>query len=252
METAQLYVRDVVATVFRPEKELKGFVKVSLEPGEARTIAFDLDRRAFAFYDTVSGDWQVEGGDFEILIGASSRDIRLAAAVAVASKREVVVDSAQLRRLQPYYTPASDFPIDRQAFEALCGRTIPGNEVARGEDYTLNTPLGDMRQTLLGRLLYYAIRRKIDKTANDETQISIMARHFAEEVPLRGMMMVSGGKVTSGMLEGLLMVLNGRFLHGFARLFTELRRKEDSFQLLLKLSGLAALSPKNRVASRSR
>jgi len=76
-EIVQLYVRDVESLVVRPEKELKGFEKVELKPGEEKTVVFELDRRAFAYYNTDIRDWHVETGEFEILIGKSSRDIVL-------------------------------------------------------------------------------------------------------------------------------------------------------------------------------
>jgi hypothetical protein len=129
------------------------------------------------------------------------------------------------------------FPIDRPAFETLCGRTMPSNEIAEREEYTLNTPIADLRRTILGRLLYNAVRRRT-KSLDTETAISIMARNLIEELPLRGMVMMSGGKVTYGMMEGVLMVLNRRFLRGFATLFAEFRRKEDGLKLFRKLSGL--------------
>lgn len=79
-EIVQVYVRDVASSLPRPPKELKGFAKVVLNPGERQTVALTLDERAFAFYDPDRHAWVVEPGEFEILIGASSRDIRLAAA----------------------------------------------------------------------------------------------------------------------------------------------------------------------------
>ncbi|HTG71032.1 MAG TPA: glycoside hydrolase family 3 C-terminal domain-containing protein, partial [Candidatus Udaeobacter sp.] len=82
-EIVQLYVRDVVSTVIRPRKELKGFQKVELQPGEKKTVKFALDRRAFAYYNTELGDWHVESGVFDILIGASLRRILLQTAVEV-------------------------------------------------------------------------------------------------------------------------------------------------------------------------
>jgi beta-glucosidase len=78
-EVVQLYVRDVESSLARPPKELKGFAKVSLEPGERTNVQFDLDRRAFAFYDPQRAEWIVESGTFEILLGGSSRDIRATA-----------------------------------------------------------------------------------------------------------------------------------------------------------------------------
>jgi beta-glucosidase len=76
-EVAQVYVADTHSEVPRPPKELKGFVKVSLEPGETRRVAIQLDRRSFSYYDVASRDWAVTPGDFEILVGRSSEAIEL-------------------------------------------------------------------------------------------------------------------------------------------------------------------------------
>ncbi|MBT2761369.1 glycoside hydrolase family 3 C-terminal domain-containing protein [Paenibacillus sp. ISL-20] len=84
-EIVQLYVHDMESSVIRPEQELKGFDKVELAPGEAKTIIFELDHRSFAYYDIELKDWVVESGDFEIRIGKSSRDIVLTEIVEVES-----------------------------------------------------------------------------------------------------------------------------------------------------------------------
>jgi len=76
-EIVQLYVRDIQSTFARPEKELKAFDKVELKPKQTKTIKFTLNREAFWYFDTIKNAWSTEAGDFEILIGASSRDIRL-------------------------------------------------------------------------------------------------------------------------------------------------------------------------------
>ena len=79
-EIVQLYVSDPEALLARPPKELKGFEKVALEPGESTTVEFTLDRRALSFYDPhadpYAGAWIAEPGEFEVLVGSSSRDIR--------------------------------------------------------------------------------------------------------------------------------------------------------------------------------
>ncbi len=82
-EAVQLYVRDVKSTVERPVRELKGFQKVFLDPGEEKEIHFILDKRSFAYYETAISDWFVESGEFVIEVGASSRDIRLSKSVQV-------------------------------------------------------------------------------------------------------------------------------------------------------------------------
>jgi len=84
-EIVQLYVRDVESKVNRPEKELKGFEKIELAPGEEKTVTFKLDKRSFAYYNTEIRDWYVESGEFEILVGKSSKEIELKETVKVNS-----------------------------------------------------------------------------------------------------------------------------------------------------------------------
>lgn len=75
-EIVQVYVHDHKSQLVRPEKELKGFAKVSLQPGETKTVSIPLDFRAFAFYHPEYGQWITENGEFDLLIAASSADIR--------------------------------------------------------------------------------------------------------------------------------------------------------------------------------
>ncbi|MDE3133131.1 MAG: glycoside hydrolase family 3 C-terminal domain-containing protein [Acidobacteriota bacterium] len=76
-EVVQLYVGDPVAGVYRPMQELRGFRKVALEPGASSRVTIELDKRAFAYWHVARGGWVVEGGEFQLRVGASSRDIRL-------------------------------------------------------------------------------------------------------------------------------------------------------------------------------
>ena len=76
-EVAQVYVGDTHASVPRPVKELKGFARVQLKPGESRRVSVTLDRRAFSFYDVKKKDWSAESGQFGILVGSSSQKIEL-------------------------------------------------------------------------------------------------------------------------------------------------------------------------------
>ncbi len=77
-EIVQLYVRDVQARLQRPEKELKAFAKVALAPGEQQTVTFSITEQALAYYDDLTQAWVAEAGEFEVLVGASSQDIRAA------------------------------------------------------------------------------------------------------------------------------------------------------------------------------
>lgn len=84
-EIVQLYVSDVESTVIRPVRELKGFAKVALEPGESKVVSFTLNKRSFAYYNVDMNDWHVETGEFEIQVGSSSRDIHVHTRVNVES-----------------------------------------------------------------------------------------------------------------------------------------------------------------------
>jgi len=88
-ETVQFYVNDQTGYCRRPEKELKGFEKVSLQPGETKTVSVTLDARSFAWYNTELHDWFIGSGTFEILVGASSRDIRESIAVQMNSAQQL-------------------------------------------------------------------------------------------------------------------------------------------------------------------
>lgn len=91
-EVVQLYVSDQTGLIQRPEKELKDFAKVHLEPGETKEIKFTLGKRSFAWYNTEIKDWYCGTGNYEILAGASSRDIRLRETVCVTAQKELPIE----------------------------------------------------------------------------------------------------------------------------------------------------------------
>jgi beta-glucosidase len=87
-ETVQVYVRDVASSLARPAKELKGFGKVALKPGETKSITISLDGSSFTYYDPAAGKWIAESGEFEILVGRSSMDIVLCDVVMLESSQD--------------------------------------------------------------------------------------------------------------------------------------------------------------------
>jgi beta-glucosidase len=90
-EAIQLYIADHESSVARPEKELKAFKKVSLAPGETKEVTFTLDKRAFAYYEVQLHDFYVESGEFTIMVGSSSKDIRKTAKIHVEGTVEIPV-----------------------------------------------------------------------------------------------------------------------------------------------------------------
>lgn len=88
-EIVQLYIKDCTGSAIRPEKELKGFEKVALDPGETKTVTMELDKRSFAWYSTELHDWFAASGDYQILVGVSSRDIHLTGTIHLDSSQQI-------------------------------------------------------------------------------------------------------------------------------------------------------------------
>lgn len=132
-EVVQLYVADRESTVIRPVRELKEFAKVSLKPGEKKTVSFTLSKRAFSYYNIAIRDWHVETGEFEIQIGKSSRDIILTEVVKVNS-------TVTLPRTYHMNTTLGDILADEKAskiaaplIEAYLAVNAPKEEEGLGE-----------------------------------------------------------------------------------------------------------------------
>jgi beta-glucosidase len=227
-EIVQLYVRDVDSTIFRPEKELKGFDKVFLQPGEEKRIEFRLDERAFAYYNVEIAGWHVESGAFEILIGASSADIRARETVWVESTQpEVRVPDLRQNTPAYYNLPGGDLVIEEGAFRALYGKALPSNKVLPGEPFTVNSTLGDIKGTFVGKRLYDTVMNSLRKMLGadtDETSRRMMAK-LVEDMPLRNLIMMSNGQFTPGMVNGLLSLMNGRPISGVFQLVGALIKK---------------------------
>ncbi|MDX9864773.1 MAG: glycoside hydrolase family 3 C-terminal domain-containing protein [Anaerolineaceae bacterium] len=219
-EIVQLYVRDVEASVFRPEKELKGFARVSLQPGEETVVMLELDSRAFAFYDTMRHDWIVEAGTFEILVGASSRDIRLKTMIEAGS------ETAGGQQHPVYRHFPKGAVIDKAEFEALLGRPVPPNEIEKKGSYTLNTPLYDLRGSAVGRRLYKMIQKQAAGmiVGQEDTSTALMMQSMIKDMPLRNLLMMSGGRLNANVLEGMLLLMNAKFLKGMLVLFRSRKR----------------------------
>lgn len=208
-EAVQLYVRDVESTVFRPEKELKGFTKVFLEPGEEATVRLALDKRAFAYYNVNINDWHVEEGDFEILIGASSRDIRLSGSVKVASTVKDV-EIPDLRETLPVYYSADIQNISDEDFEKLLGYELPYKNEAEFTEITINSALEDAAGTKAGKLINNMLVKMFKTMSKGNISQEKMMTAMALQIPIRCFISMSMGVFTPEMAEGLCTILNGK------------------------------------------
>jgi len=212
-EVVQLYVRDVESSTFRPAKELKGFAKVALQPGEETEVTLELDRRAFAWYDPQLKDWRVEAGAFEILVGASSQDIRLGATVEMPGTHPAV--PAVRTAPAVYHAFPKGAVVSQKDFEALLGHPVPPNQEPQKGQYTLNTPIDDMQASFIGRQLFGVIKKQLDKMAagKEDTPMALLLEATSHEMPLRSMLM-GDSPLSREMLEALLHIMNGRFFKG--------------------------------------
>ncbi len=206
-EVAQLYLHAGDSVVHRPRRELKGFEKTWLEPGETKTVRFAIGRRAFAYWDVVKSSWLVPAGTFELEVGASSQDIRLACQVELASADE---PSPINPKLQPYFEPGRrDF--DDKTFTALLGHDIPA--VTPVKPYHLNSTLGEASATLVGRILMGQVKKTLFKMADQglDEKVERMMDAIVREMPLRSLVTLSGGKVNFKTMAVVIHLMNRRF-----------------------------------------
>jgi beta-glucosidase len=152
-EVLQLYVRDVECSVMRPEKELKAFAKVAPEPGETRTVTFTLTRDALSFYDPARKRWVAEAGEFQVLVGSSSREIHLLGRFAL--EAEPVPQARQDARLHVGLALRTllDDPEGRKVLQKHLGAFLQDPEVKALLDLSLEQVAGHLPTVLTAESL---------------------------------------------------------------------------------------------------
>lgn len=215
-EIAELYICAAESETFRPEKELKGFAKVFLKAGEEREVFIPFDDKSFRVFDSVANRFLEESGRYRILIGASAADIRLNGELVRAGEKLGRPD--EKKRLPHYFSGAAQ-QIGRAEFERLLGRKLERHPIA-GE-LLRGDALHELRRSrgLLARLLYRQLRRALNRSAaRREPDLNLI---FAYHMPFRAFSKFGSGKISPGMTEGLLMMLNGHLFGGFRKFVIE-------------------------------
>ncbi|MEH6587065.1 MAG: glycoside hydrolase family 3 C-terminal domain-containing protein [Halioglobus sp.] len=206
-EIPQLYVHEKASAVHRPRRELKGFDKVWLGPGEATTVSFEIGRRALAYWDTANNCWFISTGAFEFEVGASSQDIRLSCEIGIVSADQKLSANPAL---QVYFEPGRrDF--NETAFIALLGEAIPA--VVPVKPYHLNSTLGEVSGTVIGRMLIRQIKKTLSQVAGPDVDAKVnrMIDAMVWEMPLRSIVIMSGGKVSFKMMAVMVHLMNHRY-----------------------------------------
>ena len=207
-EVAQLYVSACRPSVYRPAKELKGFAKVFLEPGESKTVTIPLDDKAFRYFNARTNQFEIDGGEYEILIGASVADIRLKDSVTVAGT-EAALPYAMSD--VPSYASGSVLSVSDEEFKTLLGTEIPSGEWSG--TLQMNDAICQLyyAKSLKARLVYKVMTGMLNKSiAKGKPDLNII---FIYNMPFRAIGKMAGGAVSQQMCKSILTIVNG---HGIA------------------------------------
>ena len=226
-EVVQVYIAKPDAKIFRPAQELKGFLRVHLEAGESRTVTIPLDDKAFRYWNDPAGRWAVEGGSYEVRVGGSSADIQLTATVTVAATE----DANPYEGLTlPHYQSGQVQDVPDEEFTALLGHPIPVSKVAIDRNMTLGE-IGHARSPL-GWLVHVIHKHLLMKSLESGTpDLNLL---FNYNMPLRAIAKMTGGIVSMGMVDALVMELKGFWIIGIVRLLVEFVKNDRANKAMEK------------------
>ena len=213
-EIVQLYVAKKNSELFRPAKELKGFARVMLAPGEKQRITITLDDKAFRFWNVKANRWEIEGGEYELLVGASVEEIRLCEKISVHGT--ATVHPYEDRDLDCYYK-GNVLHVSDADFEKLLGHPIPNGKTRIDRNLTLGelnharSPLGWLVWLVLTILLDASYKR-------GKPDLNIL---FQYNMPLRALAKMTNGAISMGMVDGIVMELQGFWILGLVRVIYE-------------------------------
>ena len=213
-EIVQLYIAKKNSELFRPAKELKGFARVTLAPGEKQRITIMLDDKAFRFWNVKANRWEIEGGEYELLVGASVEDIRLCEKISVHGT--ATVHPYEDRDLDCYYK-GDVLHVSDADFEKLLGHPIPNGKTKIDRNLTLGelnharSPLGWLIWAVLTALLNASYKR-------GKPDLNIL---FQYNMPLRALAKMTNGAISMGMVDGIVMELQGFWVLGLVRVIYE-------------------------------
>ena len=213
-EIVQVYIAKPGAEIFRPAQELKAFARVPLAAGESRTVMLPLDDKAFRYWNTRTDGWEIEGGRYEVRVGASSADIRLTADVDI---RGTNATDPYAGKALPHYKSGSVQNVPDAEWEALLGHPIPQDKVKIDRNMTLGelnhsrSPLGWLIWAVLTALLNASFKK-------GKPDLNVL---FQYNMPLRALAKMTSGAISMGMVDGLVMELQGFWIIGLVRVIYE-------------------------------
>ena len=226
---AQLYVRGPRGGVLRPDHELKGFAKVTLNAGESKTVRIDFDRYTFRHFDTAGNAWRTESGDWTLMIGENARDIALETTFVVSGDTEPVPADPSLGA---YLTGRVKEVTDAE-MRALFGREVlaPGKPTTFG----VNDPIcswvdskGFVARTVANTLV------KRERRAREKTGAPDLNTLFVLNMPPRAMAKMTQGMIDAHMAESVAAIANGRTFRGAASFVAGFFRNRSANKTIAK------------------
>ncbi|MGN1163911.1 MAG: glycoside hydrolase family 3 C-terminal domain-containing protein [Candidatus Ornithospirochaeta sp.] len=223
-EVVQLYVSPPDTGIFRPEKELKGFMRVELEPGERKTVSFVLDQRSFAVWDE---EWKIPGGTYTIFLGASSRDIRLETKIEVPGTPL----PAPSWQKGSWYETLVGKP-GREEWEAMMGQHIEIVPEPQKGHFTMDNSCLEMKDSSFIMKIQYMvtaniIRRQCGTKDPSDPQYRMMLTTSTDS-PLRAAVINSSGQMGYNLAKGLLEMANGHYLRGLKCICSSTKKKGEN------------------------
>ncbi len=226
-EVVQLYVEAPRAAEgeFRAPRELRGFASVELEPGESREIEIAVADHAFQVFDPEAHDWRTVPGRYELLIGASSRDIRLREAVTIRGGKALKSGA----ELLPHYVSGRVEQVDGAEFSRLIGRELPSPDWPVGGPLTRADIVAQAKgRGGFGGLLFWSIDTARRLLMLIGRPLSANSTSFALDLPFRSISRLSGGAVDDDMLDGVMLMVNRRFWPGLRHTLRAWRARRSS------------------------
>ena len=227
-EVAQVYVSCRDGKVYRPKKELKGFIKVFLKAGESKTVTVPLDDKAFRYYNAKNSAWETETANYDILVAASVADVRLSATV------RIMGTDGEPTGI-PCYAGGHIEAVPDEDFQKLLGHPIPDG--SWGGELTANDALCQLyyAKSAPARWLYKLLTGLKNKAETKGTpDLTIL---FIYNMPLLAISKMSNGLVSRKMVDDIVFLVNGHFWRGLGRLIADFFRNlraNSKFKKLLE------------------
>lgn len=219
-EVVQMYIGKKDAEVFRPKKELKGFKKVELAPGEEKEVEIPFDDYSFRYFNVDTNKWEIEGGKYEVYVAASVEDVRLTAEVEIEGTG---AKNPYSKNVLPSYYSGQVADVGASEFEALIARPIPDPKT--GLDFykknrihvDYNTTIKELKYSRrwVGRLFAGAINFAIGfmRGIGKRTMANTLIMGVLNQ-PMRGLSRMTGGALNFPQLDALIEMFNGHFWKG--------------------------------------